>query len=640
MNYPLIAKLASNLFGRTSLVEGGSFSGLDTLDEYYEKSMFKKVEFEGEYPQSIIDETFAKFHSANLTCRMVNENFDRYFSNPELASLLFTWRRCVHSFLEGISPDVSEIAQTNGATSSSRKGALPTERVSKAEVTSRLSESPLFRFSPWKTVLSDFRYSFIPSQDGVKICRPELVYHSNCYPVKDYIEGRLVPKTFLSARLVWPEPAINASHQRGTGKQMSRAINRTHLHTGSAKEKHQRLARLGSAFDGVIATSDWTSASDLIAWRLSQFLAPARWGVAMDLFRSATLRYPVNGVTEDHTAHVTATMGNGFCWEWETIVFYCFIRAIAIEHFPYVDPRDLHAFGDDTIYPVEMHDHVVRYSKVFGWKMNEEKSFSDGGFRESCGGDYFNSLPVRPVFCKSLLDTTVQKYRLHNEIVCAFGSMPKSAYYRMVLQEIVADIPVTQRFYGPREYGDRVLFSTDPSLYTLKEGKGKFSRPMIKVLDQHFEDTHSIGDKPVTVGAFRRALYLGFLNGHGLVWSSSIVRQKGTIVLDDTGKPVREQLLRHPMVVKNGTHVTYKPKWVAYYAYPNHVDEENPLTVFEVLSGASRNITTRDYLGNKSRRLLAIKKLEEEQKRIKDEREKEISESLSSSFDDLLGQLA
>lgn len=639
MNYPLIAKLSSNLFGRHSLVEGGTFSGLSDLDSYFEKSMFKKVEFSGEYPDSIVRETYSKFHGANMTCRMVNENFSRYFSNPELASLLFTWRRCVYSFLEGIHPDVAEIALTNGATSSTRKGALPTERVQKAEVSSRLANSPLFRYSPWKKVLSEFRYNFLPSTDGVKVCVPRLHYFSNTYPVRDYVEGVLVPKTFLSARVVWPEPAINASHQRGLGKQMARAINRTHLHTGHAKEKHQRLAQLGSAFDGVLATSDWSSASDLIAWKLSQFLAPARWGVAMDLFRSHTLRYPVDGVVEDHPAHVTATMGNGFCWEWETIVFYCFIRAIAIEHFPSIDPRDLHAFGDDTIYPVEMHGHVVRYSKVFGWKMNEEKSFSHGGFRESCGGDYFNGRSVRPVFCKSLLNTTVEKYRLYNEIVMAFGEKPESPYYSMVLQEILNDIPVTHRLFGPREYGDRVLFSTDTSLYTLRKGKGKFPRTTIKVLDKHFEDRHSIGDQPVSMDAFRRALYLGFLNGHGLEWTSSIVRNKGTIVLDDTGKPVREQLLRHPMVVKNGTHVTYKPKWVAYYAYPNHVDEDNPLSVFEVLSGASRRITTRDYLGNKSRRLAALEKQLAEQQRIKEEQERKISESLSSDFDDLLGLL-
>jgi hypothetical protein len=45
---------------------------------------------------------------------------------------------------------------------------------------------------------------------------------------------------------------------------------------------------------------------------------------------------------------------------------------------------------------------VLRLLALLGMKVNAEKSFFEGPFRESCGADYFNGFPVRGVYCKKL----------------------------------------------------------------------------------------------------------------------------------------------------------------------------------------------------------------------------------------------
>lgn len=576
-NASLIADLTPNLRDE-SLVKGSS--DYSDMDIYFERNLFKKVSPENyEYPATIVDETYKKFHDANMVCKMVNENFHLYLSNPVVASLLFQWRRCVYAFLGGINPSLSTIELTNGATSSTKKGALPTDRVERAEVSSRLNNSPLFRFSPWKRILTESSFRFGPLVDGVQVCIPSLRVVKQSYTTCDVTVGRLVPKTFSTARVVWPEPAINASHQRSLGLQMARAINRTHLSTDSAKEKHQSLACRGSSTDPDIVTSDWTSASDLIPWELSKFLAPPRWAVAMDLFRSHSVEYPVKGLVGQFPCYMTATMGNGFCWEWETIVFFTFLQALSIENNLDIPIGDLHAFGDDTIYPSRLHPFVVKFSKIFGFDMNLNKSFSSGPFRESCGGDYLNGKSIRPIFCKSVLNTTVEKYRLYNEIVKAYGEKPESSYFQKVLSCILEDIPEKERLFGPLEYGDQVLYSTDSSRYRLKDGHGLISQRIL-VMKPSWNDFHSIGDRPASYDTMRRALNLGWLQGHGYVERQVPQRIKGKLVFHN-GKQVYVKQLAYARFVKHNSTVQFSPTWVAFYAYPNGVNENRPLSVFE-----------------------------------------------------------
>jgi hypothetical protein len=94
-----------------------------------------------------------------------------------------------------------------------------------------------------------------------------------------------------------------------------------------------------------------------------------------------------------------------------TIVFL----AIQQEHRTPLSKHDLldyagkvRVYGDDMIVPADMVEAVVSKLHTFGYKVNTEKSFWTGRFRESCGKEYFDGHDVSVVKVRELLPTQRQ----------------------------------------------------------------------------------------------------------------------------------------------------------------------------------------------------------------------------------------
>jgi len=62
--------------------------------------------------------------------------------------------------------------------------------------------------------------------------------------------------------------------------------------------------------------------------------------------------------------------------------------------------KDVLVFGDDLIVPSDCIIKVREYLTAFGLKVNEQKTFHQGGFRESCGMDYMDGVLVTPVYLR------------------------------------------------------------------------------------------------------------------------------------------------------------------------------------------------------------------------------------------------
>jgi len=58
--------------------------------------------------------------------------------------------------------------------------------------------------------------------------------------------------------------------------------------------------------------------------------------------------------------------------------------------------------GDDIIVPTRICGKVLRLLELLGFQVNEDKTFVEGPFRESCGGDYFQGKNLRGVYVKRL----------------------------------------------------------------------------------------------------------------------------------------------------------------------------------------------------------------------------------------------
>jgi hypothetical protein len=88
-----------------------------------------------------------------------------------------------------------------------------------------------------------------------------------------------------------------------------------------------------------------------------------------------------------------SSMGNGYTFELETITFAAIAMSVCHDC---VLGRDVHVFGDDIIVPSRHATEVCELLSLLGFSLNVKKTFLEGSFRESCGGDYYDGVGVRP----------------------------------------------------------------------------------------------------------------------------------------------------------------------------------------------------------------------------------------------------
>jgi hypothetical protein len=135
-------------------------------------------------------------------------------------------------------------------------------------------------------------------------------------------------------------------------------------------------------------------------------------------------------------------MGNGFTFELESLIFFAIASCSC-------DAGIVSVYGDDIIVPSQYATDVMKNLEMCGFSLNWDKSFIDGPFRESCGGDYFEGFDIRPVYVTGLLSIK-ELYRLHNFFYT-------KGEHRLV--SILVDyIPRKFRLYGPEGFGDGHLF--------------------------------------------------------------------------------------------------------------------------------------------------------------------------------------
>jgi hypothetical protein len=65
---------------------------------------------------------------------------------------------------------------------------------------------------------------------------------------------------------------------------------------------------------------------------------------------------------------------------------------------------EVSVFGDDIVIPTDCRELFFAALKVLDFKVNTDKSFWNGRFRESCGLDAFNGVDVTPVYWKGAND--------------------------------------------------------------------------------------------------------------------------------------------------------------------------------------------------------------------------------------------
>jgi hypothetical protein len=214
-----------------------------------------------------------------------------------------------------------------------------------------------------------------------------------------------VPKDLTQTRSICTEPSLNMFFQLGLGQILTERL-KSHFGVDLRYQprRNVRLARLGS-IDGSVATIDLESASDSLSLGLCEAVFP-RWFLDL-LYEYRTPFTKVRG--QQVELSMVSTMGNGFTFPLQTMLFSCVVRAVASWRSTFLGRASRRGarwgvFGDDIICPIDLAGDVVHLLRLIGFRVNSEKSYTEryGRFRESCGGDFYMGHNVRGVYIKSL----------------------------------------------------------------------------------------------------------------------------------------------------------------------------------------------------------------------------------------------
>lgn len=156
---------------------------------------------------------------------------------------------------------------------------------------------------------------------------------------------------------------------------------------------------------------DMSSASDTVCTELVRRLLPEQWFDLLDAIRIKKVILPSG---EQHPLEMFSSMGNGFTFELESLIFWTLTRSVAT----LIKCRGkVGVYGDDIIAPVQVAKSLTRVLPFLGFIVNQKKTFVSGGFRESCGGHYRDGRDVTPVYFRRKITTWTECIQLHNQLL-------------------------------------------------------------------------------------------------------------------------------------------------------------------------------------------------------------------------------
>lgn len=226
-----------------------------------------------------------------------------------------------------------------------------------------------------------------------------------------------VPKNDEISRVICIEPTLNTFFQLGLGRILeTRLFEKFGISLSSQPFKNRDLARLGSITDG-LSTIDLSSASDSMSLRMLRTVLPFAFMQQLEKYRCGSIDIKGRGTIE---LHMVSTMGNGFTFPLQTILFASIVTACARFRGLKLDGRSSESlwgvFGDDIICPRLITSDVLTLLDLLGFSVNSEKTFVEGPFRESCGADFFRGVNVRGVYLQKL-NTPQSLYVAANQLI-------------------------------------------------------------------------------------------------------------------------------------------------------------------------------------------------------------------------------
>lgn len=269
-----------------------------------------------------------------------------------------------------------------------------------------------------------------------------------------------VPKTMKAPRLIASEP---------TSHQWCQQIIKDFLYTNLAKTPlkdtihfrdqtfNQRAARQAS-IDGRHWTIDLSEASDRVSCHTIERMFRRNISL-LDAFRAVRTRFISNKICRKqpplYELRKFSTMGSALTFPIQSICFSNIVIACLMysrsekrsRRTVSKLAREVLVFGDDLIVPEDVGQLALGLLRYLGFKVNQSKTFGNGRFRESCGGEYFQGHNVTPTYALTIPDrrrpeSILSSVDVHNNFVRNGYAVTARRLKQTVLQESKILIPV------------------------------------------------------------------------------------------------------------------------------------------------------------------------------------------------------
>lgn len=205
----------------------------------------------------------------------------------------------------------------------------------------------------------------------------------------------LVPKDSRGPRLISMEPLEYQFLQQGLARAIVDRLENHPSTRGRVNFTDQTINRRLALWNSVTrkySTLDMKEASD----RVSVVLVERIFSKVPTLLKCLLALRTASTELPDSTIlplRKFAPMGSAICFPVEALVFY--VLAEAIRRRERIAGK-VYVYGDDLIVPVSLTPFLLSELPSFGLKFNEDKCFTRGNFRESCGMDAFKGFICTP----------------------------------------------------------------------------------------------------------------------------------------------------------------------------------------------------------------------------------------------------
>lgn len=321
------------------------------------------------------------------TCRFYNDQQNRSWRSAANASLYHTVMRKIDTVLGDFDPNefFASIDHSGGASTQRKR-----------------------RTSAVENKESDNHCVTVGAKRLLTLVQQEMHYYATP-TIRNYSRFATVAKDSKTDRPIIIENQGNMLLQKGLGKMIRRRLRYVGIDLNDQSINQRAAANLENC------TIDLSAASDSISLACVMDLFPKAW---LDVILATRTPFVQLNDGSIHLLEKVGGMGNGFVFELESLLFYCIVAAaieVSAQNGP-VKPSPITVYGDDIIVDRLSYNVCVYALNVFGFTVNELKSFNNGPFRESCGFHYHNEQLITPIYIKHFDGSIGDWYHLYNSL--------------------------------------------------------------------------------------------------------------------------------------------------------------------------------------------------------------------------------